>query len=118
MPPNRHPGLRKERRVSTPAINSIISIQGTVRAVHCQPSDCQTGDSLQQCNCRFALENDDGRFSVQAYLTPDMCEQMSSRRVQVVGSLQSAFFRRCHQDHHLIKAMTVIILNPGSDNFP
>ncbi|MEW5956102.1 MAG: hypothetical protein AB1801_00135 [Chloroflexota bacterium] len=97
--------------------SSILSIYGNVQAVDYRCPE--NGDTDQPCDCRFAVENDDGRFSVQATLSPQDCDQLQNARVRVVGSLHSTFFRQCRQHHQFVAAFTIVILNPtkmGHDN--
>jgi hypothetical protein len=92
-------------------LHSIVSISGAVQAVDRR---CPEGDDPhQRCDCRFAVENDDGRFSVQAILSPEDCDRLSDSRVQVIGTLRSTFFRQCHQHHQIIDAFLVVILRPA-----
>ena len=103
--------------MSSPELHSIISIYGTVQARvdrRC-PDDA---DPTQPCECRFAIENEDGRFSVQATLLPEECDRLSPSRVQVVGTLRSAFFRQCHQHHQLIEAFLIVILGRTKSGKP
>jgi hypothetical protein len=91
-------------------LHSIVSIYGRVQAVDRRGP--QDGDPNPSCNCRFAVENDDGRFSVQATLSTEDCDRLLASRVQVIGALHSTFFRQCHQHHQLIEAFLIVIFNP------
>jgi Tfp pilus assembly ATPase PilU len=95
--------------LSNSPLHSIISIYGTVRTRVDRRCPDDT-DPNERCECRFALENEDGRFSVQALIPPAGCDQLPASRVQVIGTLHSTFFRRCHQHHQVIEAFLVIIL--------
>ena len=79
--------------MSNSPLHSIISIYGKVpaRVDRRCPDDT---DPNERCECRFALENDDGRFSVQA----------------LIGTLHSTYFRSCHQHHQVIEAFLIVIL--------
>ena len=90
-------------------LHSIISIYGTVQARVDRRCPDDAGPN-QPCECRFAIENEDGRFSVQATLLPEECDQLPASRVQVIGTLRSSFFRQCHQHHQVIEAFLVVIL--------
>ncbi len=94
--------------MSDAGLHSIVSIYGTVKTVdhHC-PDEADTD---QPCDCRFAVENEDGRFSMQANLLPASCDQLATSQVQVIGTLHSTFFRQCHQHHQVIDAFLIVIL--------
>ena len=94
--------------MSNAGIHSIISIYGTVQTVDRRCPDEE--DPNQRCECRFAVENEDGRFSVQGTLLPESCDQLPASRVQVIGTLRSTFFRQCHQHHQVIEAFLIVIL--------
>jgi len=94
--------------VSHADLHSIVSIDGTVQTVDRRCPDEAVTD--QPCECRFAVENDDGRFSVQATLLPANCDQLATSQVQVIGTLHSTFFRQCHQHHQVIEAFLIVIL--------
>jgi hypothetical protein len=94
--------------VSHTDLHSIVSIYGTVQTVDRRCRD--EAETSQPCDCRFAIENEDGRFSVQASLLPASCDQLATSRVQVIGTLRSTFFRECHQHHQVIEALLIVIL--------
>ena len=102
--------------MSNADLHSIISIYGAVRAVN-RPNP-EGADSTQRSECRFAIENEDGRFSVQATLLPEECDRLPASRVQVIGTLRSSFFRQCHQHHQLIEAFLIVILGRTKSGKP
>lgn len=92
--------------MSSTDIHSVVSIYGIVQAVDRRyPNE----KNSEQCQCRFAVENEDGRFSVQASLPSESCDQLSASQVQVIGTLSSSCFRQCHCHHQRIEALSVII---------
>ena len=94
--------------MSIAELHPIISIYGTVQTVGRRCPD--DADPTQRCKYRFAIENEDGRFSMQATLLPASCNQLMTSRTQVIGTLRSTFFRQCHQHHQLIEAFLIVIL--------
>jgi len=103
-------------------LDSLVSIYGTVQAVdqRCLNKDESPGagdkfGDADRCECRFSIVNANGRFSVRAIWSSQQCERLQASQVQVIGRLQSCFFRQCHQHHHEIEALVVIILTPDSE---
>ena len=103
------------------SLDSLVSVYGTVQAIdqRCLEMDqalgpTDNGDDEKWCECRFSILNTDGRFSVRAIWSPQQCERLQASQVQVIGRLHSCFFRQCHQHHHEIEALVVIILAPDS----
>ena len=100
-------------------LDSLVSIYGAVQAVDQRclemgqaPGSADKGDDVEWCECRFSILNADGRFSVRAIWSAQQCEQLQASQVQIIGRLRSCFFRQCHQHHHEIEALVVIILAP------
>lgn len=56
---------------------------------------------------RFSIENEEGRFYVQAHWSPQLAPLQAGDAVTVVGTLHSFQFPRCRCQHVYVEPMAI-----------
>ena len=79
-------------------VSSLVSVVGTI----VNPIR-RTDEEL----CRFSVENEDGRFYIQAPWTPQLKQLRQSEQVQIIGQLHSFHFKRCRCNHVYIEPLII-----------